>query len=77
MASELTFMAVHAHPDDESSSTGGVFARYASEGIDTVLVTCTNGEYGDGPGHVKPDEDGHDPEQAAHGPSGTCLGLHA
>jgi LmbE family N-acetylglucosaminyl deacetylase len=61
----LTFMAVHAHPDDESSSTGGVFARYASEGIDTVLVTCTNGEYGDGPGHRKPDEEGHDPHQVA------------
>jgi LmbE family N-acetylglucosaminyl deacetylase len=61
----LTFMAVHAHPDDESSSTGGVFARYASEGIDTVLVTCTNGEYGDGPGHLKPDQQGHDPQQVA------------
>ena len=45
----LTLMAVHAHPDDESSSTGGVFARYCDEGIKTVLVTCTNGEYGDGP----------------------------
>jgi LmbE family N-acetylglucosaminyl deacetylase len=58
-------MAVHAHPDDESSSTGGVLARYSDEGITTVLVTCTNGEYGDGPEHVKPGEDGHDPEQVA------------
>jgi LmbE family N-acetylglucosaminyl deacetylase len=58
-------MAVHAHPDDESSSTGGVLARYSDEGVTTVLVTCTNGEYGDGPGHVKPGEDGHDPEQVA------------
>jgi LmbE family N-acetylglucosaminyl deacetylase len=61
----LTLMAVHAHPDDESSSTGGVLARYADEGITTVLVTCTNGEYGDGPDHVKPGEDGHDPAQVA------------
>ncbi len=61
----LTLMAVHAHPDDESSSTGGVLARYADEGIRTVLVTCTNGEYGDGPDHVKPGEEGHDPEQVA------------
>ena len=61
----LTLMAVHAHPDDESSSTGGVLARYSDEGVTTVLVTCTNGEYGDGPGHVKPGEDGHDPEQVA------------
>jgi LmbE family N-acetylglucosaminyl deacetylase len=28
-------------------------------------VTCTNGEYGDGPGHVKPGEAGHDPDQVA------------
>ena len=58
-------MAVHAHPDDESSSTGGVLARYADEGITTVVVTCTNGEYGDGPDHVKPGEAGHDPDQVA------------
>jgi LmbE family N-acetylglucosaminyl deacetylase len=60
-----TLMTVHAHPDDESSSTGGVLAHYANEGIRTVLVTCTNGEYGDGPGHAKPGEGGHDPDQVA------------
>jgi LmbE family N-acetylglucosaminyl deacetylase len=53
-------MAVHAHPDDEASSTGGVLARYADEGVRTILVTCTNGEFGDGPGGVKPGMDGHD-----------------
>jgi LmbE family N-acetylglucosaminyl deacetylase len=58
-------MAVHAHPDDESSSTGGVLARSAAEGVDTVVVTCTNGELGDGPGHVKPDEEGHDAAEVA------------
>ncbi|MGP8059003.1 MAG: PIG-L family deacetylase [Acidimicrobiales bacterium] len=56
----LTLMAVHAHPYDEASSTGGVLARYADEGITTVLVTCTNGELGDGPGGVKPGQAGHD-----------------
>ncbi|MGD9798591.1 MAG: PIG-L family deacetylase [Acidimicrobiia bacterium] len=60
MTKPLTLMAVHAHPDDESSSTGGVLARYAADGIRTVVVTCTNGELGDGPGGVKPGEDGHD-----------------
>ena len=64
-ADPLTVMAVHAHPDDESSSTGGVLARYAAEGFRTVVVTCTNGELGDGPGHVKPDEPGHDPDAVA------------
>jgi LmbE family N-acetylglucosaminyl deacetylase len=57
----LTLMAVHAHPDDEATSTGGVLARYAAEGISTVLVTCTDGRCGDGPGGVKPGDPGHDP----------------
>ena len=55
----LTLMAVHAHPDDEASSTGGILAKYAAEGIRTILVTCTNGELGDAP-DAKPGEDGHD-----------------
>jgi LmbE family N-acetylglucosaminyl deacetylase len=65
MAENLTLMAVHAHPDDEASSTGGVLARYSSEGVRTVVVTCTNGEFGDTPGGVKPGADGHDEEQVA------------
>jgi LmbE family N-acetylglucosaminyl deacetylase len=61
----LTLMAVHAHPDDEASSTGGVLAKYADEGIRTVLVTCTNGEFGDTPDGVKPGDDGHDEQAVA------------
>lgn len=53
-------MAVHAHPDDEAISTGGVLARSNAEGVRTVLVTCTNGELGDAPGGIKPDQPGHD-----------------
>jgi LmbE family N-acetylglucosaminyl deacetylase len=60
MDRQLTLMAVHAHPDDEVLSTGGVLAAAAAEGIRTVLVTCTNGEQGDGPGGIKPGEPGHD-----------------
>jgi LmbE family N-acetylglucosaminyl deacetylase len=59
---QLTLMAVHAHPDDEATSTGGVLARYSAEGIRTVVVTCTDGRCGDGPGGVKPGQPGHDPE---------------
>lgn len=65
MASPLTLMAVHAHPDDESSSTGGVLARYAAQGMRTVVVTCTNGEFGDAPGGIKPGADGHEPDEVA------------
>ena len=61
----LTLMAVHAHPDDEASSTGGVLANYADQGIRTVVVTCTNGEFGDAPGQIKPGEDGHDEQAVA------------
>ncbi|MFC1416210.1 PIG-L family deacetylase [Streptacidiphilus cavernicola] len=56
-------MAVHAHPDDEVLSTGGVLAAATAEGIRTVLVTCTNGEQGDAPGGIKPGEPGHDEAQ--------------
>jgi N-acetyl-1-D-myo-inositol-2-amino-2-deoxy-alpha-D-glucopyranoside deacetylase len=59
MASRLTLMCVHAHPDDEAISTGGILARYAAEGAATVLVTCTGGELGDAPGGVKPGWPGH------------------
>ncbi|HSH21736.1 MAG TPA: PIG-L family deacetylase [Candidatus Caenarcaniphilales bacterium] len=43
----LTLLTVHAHPDDESISTGGVMARYAAEGARVVCVTCTGGEHGE------------------------------
>src|SRR5262245_43063763 len=62
---ELTLIAVHAHPDEESRSTGRTLARYSSEGVRTVLVTCTNGEFGDAPGKIKPDQEGHDPDDVA------------
>lgn len=55
-------MGVYAHPDDESTCAGGVFAHYADLGVRVIVVTCTNGEFGDGPNGVKPGEDGHDIE---------------
>src|SRR5919197_3909638 len=42
-----TLLAVHAHPDDECIGTGGVLARYAAEGVRTVVVTCTDGAVGE------------------------------
>ncbi len=47
MDQRLTLMTVHAHPDDESISTGGIMARYAAEGARVVCVTCTGGEHGE------------------------------
>src|SRR3990172_3434750 len=40
-------VVVHAHPDDEAISTGGILARYAAEGTRVCLITCTNGEVGE------------------------------
>jgi len=40
-------MAVHAHPDDESSKGAATTARYAAEGVEVLVVTCTGGERGD------------------------------
>ncbi len=48
----LGVMFVHAHPDDETTTTGATIARYAAEGVDVSLVTCTRGEQGE---HVDPD----------------------
>jgi N-acetyl-1-D-myo-inositol-2-amino-2-deoxy-alpha-D-glucopyranoside deacetylase len=40
-------LLVHAHPDDETTTTGATIARYAAEGVDVTLVTCTRGERGE------------------------------
>ena len=42
-----TLLAVHAHPDDESISTGGILAKYSAKGFRTVLAYGTRGEAGD------------------------------
>ena len=44
-----TIVFVHAHPDDEASSTGGSMARAAAEGHRVVLVVCTDGDLGEAP----------------------------
>ena len=62
MRETLRLLAVLAHPDDESLGMGGTLARYASEGVETHLVTATLGEGGryrgvpPGPGHPGPEE---------------------
>ncbi|MFB6837320.1 mycothiol conjugate amidase Mca [Streptomyces sp. NPDC056361] len=46
MTEQLRLMAVHAHPDDESSKGAATMAKYVSEGVDVIVVTCTGGERG-------------------------------
>jgi mycothiol S-conjugate amidase len=44
---ELRLMAVHAHPDDESSKGAATMARYVAEGVQVLVCTLTGGERGD------------------------------
>jgi len=62
--SELRLMAVHAHPDDESSKGAATLARYADEGHRVLVVTLTGGERGDilNPAMDLPDVLEHMPE---------------
>jgi LmbE family N-acetylglucosaminyl deacetylase len=46
MVQDLRLMCVLAHPDDESLGTGGILAKYGSEGVGTFVVTATRGERG-------------------------------
>ena len=40
-------LALHAHPDDESSKGAGTMARYAEEGVRVALVCATDGAEGE------------------------------
>ena len=42
-----TILAFHAHPDDESVSTGVTLAKYADEGHRVIVVTATDGSAGE------------------------------
>jgi mycothiol S-conjugate amidase len=44
---QLRLMAVHAHPDDESSKGAATMIKYVAEGVDVLVATCTGGERGD------------------------------
>lgn len=46
MTEQLRLMAVHAHPDDESSKGAATMAKYVAEGVSVLVVTCTGGERG-------------------------------
>lgn len=46
MTDQLRLMAVHAHPDDESSKGAASMAKYVAEGAEVLVATCTGGERG-------------------------------
>lgn len=45
--SEQRLLLVHAHPDDETITSGALMAGYVARGTGVTLVTCTLGEEGE------------------------------
>lgn len=58
-------VAVHAHPDDETLSTGGLLATWARS-APVEVVTCTRGERGEVIGAALAHLEGDGPALAAH-----------
>ena len=71
-----TLVCFHAHPDDESISTGGTLARASAEGHRVVVVIATNGEYGEVPEDLAEGETLVDRRRAETARSAAALGVH-
>ncbi|MFC7403098.1 mycothiol conjugate amidase Mca [Citricoccus sp. GCM10030269] len=76
----LRLMAVHAHPDDESSKGAAMMAAYEAAGAEVMVVTCTGGERGDllNPGYgdtVRLDRDITGVRRAEMEEAGAALGV--
>jgi len=71
-----TLVCFHAHPDDESISTGGSIARAVAEGHRVVLVVATNGDHGEVPDDLAPGESLVDRRRAETARSAEVLGVH-
>ena len=70
-----TLVCFHAHPDDEVISTGGIIARAAAEGHRVVLVVATNGDHGEMPDDLGPDESLVDRRRSETEASARVLGI--
>ncbi len=77
MTSVATLVCFHAHPDDESLSTGGTIARAAAAGNRVVLVVATNGDHGEVPDDLAPGENLVDRRRAETERSAAALGIAA
>ncbi len=64
-------LVVHAHPDDETITTGATLAQHVAHGVPVTLITCTRGERGE----VIPDGLAHLAAERA-GDGGDALGAH-
>lgn len=71
-----TLVCFHAHPDDESISTGGSLARASAEGHRVVVVIATDGDYGEVPDDLADGETLVDRRRAEAARSAAALGVH-
>jgi len=71
-----TLVCFHAHPDDESISTGGSLARASAEGHRVVVVIATDGAYGEVPDDLADGETLVDRRRAEADRSAAALGVH-
>lgn len=71
-----TIVFFHAHPDDESITTGGSIARAATEGHRVVVVIATNGEHGEVPDDLGNGETLADRRMKEAQCSAEVLGVH-
>lgn len=71
-----TLVCFHAHPDDESMTTGGSMARAVADGHRVVLVVATHGEYGEVPHDLAEGESLLDRRRAESEASAAALGVH-
>ncbi|MGZ4768465.1 MAG: PIG-L family deacetylase [Ilumatobacteraceae bacterium] len=71
-----TLVCFHAHPDDESISTGGSLARASAEGHRVVVVIATDGAHGEVPDDLAEGETLVDRRRAEATRSVAALGVH-
>jgi LmbE family N-acetylglucosaminyl deacetylase len=69
-----TIVFLHAHPDDETSQTGGSIARAAAEGHRVVVVFATGGEHGEVPADLAAGESLADRRRREAEAAGQVLG---
>jgi LmbE family N-acetylglucosaminyl deacetylase len=70
-----TLVCFHAHPDDETITTGGTMAKAAADGHRVVLVIATNGEHGELPDDLAAGESLVDRRRAETACSADTLGV--
>lgn len=71
-----TLVFLHAHPDDEASSTAGTIARAVSDGHRVVIVFATNGDHGESAHDLADGETVIDRRRKEAAASAAALGTH-